>query len=169
MLNRALVIHRADSAIHETIDLRKIAITAAEVFDDGKSFETGRLRLELPQAPVWARGDALSLEEAAKNLISNALHHGLGNVTVTIDNRTGWASLHVRDQGDGMTPAQVQLFSQRFLSKKRSTGTGIGLSIARAVAEAHGAELEAETLPGKGFEISLKMPIAEGTSAEDKS
>lgn len=160
MLNRALVIHRADTAFHETIDLRKVAIAATEAFDDGAIFESGRLRLDLPQAPVWIRGDALSLQEAAKNLISNALQHGQGKVSVVVGGQLEEARLSVKDEGKGMTPAEVQLFSQRFLAKnhKPGTGTGIGLSIARAVAEAHGAELEATRSSGEGFEITLRMP-----------
>ena len=161
MLNRALVIHRADTAIHETIDLRKIAMAACDVFDDGKVFETGQLRLDLPPKPVWIRGDTLSLEEAAKNLISNALNHGAGQVSVIVEQQPDWAKLSVRDKGKGMTPAEIKLFSQRFLTNNqgRGGGTGIGLSIARAVAEAHGAELDAITANGIGFEITLQIPI----------
>ncbi|WDR02697.1 HAMP domain-containing sensor histidine kinase [Devosia algicola] len=168
MLNRALVIHRADTAMHEVIDLRKVAMTATEVFDDGNLFETGQMRLALPQSPVWVKGDALSLEEAAKNLISNATRHGKGAVKIVVSRDGDQARLAVRDEGPGMSADEARQFSQRFRAKDqhRTNGTGIGLSIARAVADAHGADLLVHTAPGKGFEIAIQMLATKSGDAQ---
>lgn len=166
MLNRALVIHRGDSAAHSRIDLRRVAMAATEVFDDGSIFEAGQLQLALCETPAWVAGDALSLQEAAKNLISNGLQHGAGVVTVSVLCRAGAALLQVHDQGGGMTPDEARLLGQRFVSadQHRSNGSGIGLSIAQAVASAHAATLELETHAAAGFTISLKMPVFAGGS-----
>jgi two-component system sensor histidine kinase TctE len=163
MLNRALVIHRADTAIHTVVDLRRVAMTASEVFDDGTLFESGRLRLSLPQAPAMVKGDLLSLEEAAKNLISNALQHGKGTVTVTVTVTLadGVARLSVHDEGCGVSNADAQRFGERFRrgNDHRTHGTGIGLSIAHAVASAHQTAIET-TADGHGFEIGFGLPTA---------
>ncbi|WDR06949.1 sensor histidine kinase [Devosia rhodophyticola] len=161
MLNRALVIHRGDSAVHTRIDLRRTAMAAAEVFDDGAIFEVGRLRLDLSETPVWIAGDALSLEEAVKNLISNALQHGDGVVTVSVIRQPDEALLHVHDEGKGMTAKEARQLGQRFLSsdQHRTNGTGIGLSIAHAVANAHGATIEVDIASNSGFTISLVIPL----------
>ena len=72
LLNHALIIHRADAAPHEMVDLRSVAIRIVEETDA----RTDDLRLDLPEDPVACRGDALSLAEAGKNLVNNALRHG---------------------------------------------------------------------------------------------
>ncbi|MGV8831825.1 MAG: sensor histidine kinase [Devosia sp.] len=161
MLNRALVIHRGDSAAHAKVDLRRIAMAAAEVFDDGTIFETDRLRLDLCETPAWVAGDALSLQEAVKNLISNAFQHGSGTVTISVLRQNGQAVLKVHDQGKGMTSEQARQLGQRFLSvdAHRTSGTGIGLSIAHAVANAHAATIEVDSAAASGFTISLNMPL----------
>jgi len=161
MLNRALVIHRGDSAAHKRIDLRRVAMAAAEVFDDGAIFEAGRLHLDLCETPAWVAGDALSLQEAVKNLISNALQHGAGRVTIAVLCQGGQAVLTVHDQGKGMTAEQAHLLGQRFLSadQHRTSGTGIGLSIAHAVAHAHGATMAVDIASNTGFTISLTIPL----------
>lgn len=161
MLNRALVIHRGDSAAHTRIDLRRVAMAAAEVFDDGTIFEAGRLQLDLCETPAWVAGDALSLEEAVKNLISNALQHGQGVVTVSVLRQSSQAVLKVHDQGKGMTAQEARLLGQRFLSadQHRTSGTGIGLSIAHAVANAHDATIEVDIASTVGFTISLHIPL----------
>ncbi len=158
MLNRALVIHRGDSAAHSKIDLRRVAMAATEVFDDGAIFESGRLRLDLSETPVWMAGDALSLQEAVKNLISNELQHGDGVVTVSVFRESGDAVLRVHDQGTGMSVHQAHQLGQRFLWTDRTSGTGIGLSIAHAVATAHAASLEVDRATSAGFGIMLRAP-----------
>jgi two-component system sensor histidine kinase TctE len=161
MLNRALVIHRADTAIHTVVDLRRVAMAASEVFDDGTLFESGRLHLVLPRAPAMVNGDLLSLEEAAKNLISNALQHGKGTVTVSVTLADGVAKLSVHDEGSGVSDAEAQRFGERFRrgNDHRTHGTGIGLSIAHAVASAHQTAIKM-TADGDGFEIGFGLPTA---------
>jgi two-component system sensor histidine kinase TctE len=138
-------------------------MAASEVFDDGTLFESGRLRLSLPQAPAMVKGDLLSLEEAAKNLISNALQHGKGTVTVTVTVTLadGVARLSVHDEGCGVSNADAQRFGERFRrgNDHRTHGTGIGLSIAHAVASAHQTAIET-TADGHGFEIGFGLPTA---------
>ena len=166
MLSRALVIHRGDSAVHGPVDLRKVAISAAEAFDDGKAFQSGRLRLDIPSGAAGASGDALSLTEAAKNLISNALHHGRGTVTVRVSARNGMATLSVHDQGPGLTPDAAASLGRRFSpGENQSGGAGIGLSIAAAVARAHDTELTVLSQDKSGFEIGFALPLREAAGS----
>ena len=103
----------------------------------------------------------MSLQEAVKNLISNALQHGAGRVTIAVLCQGGQAVLTVHDQGKGMTAEQAHLLGQRFLSadQHRTSGTGIGLSIAHAVAHAHGATMAVDIASNTGFTISLTIPL----------
>ena len=76
LLNHALIIHRADAAPRETVDLRTVAMRTVEESDPEFLVADADLRLDLPEDPVSCRGDALSLVEACKNLVNNAFRHG---------------------------------------------------------------------------------------------
>lgn len=160
MLNRALVAHRADTAIHTVLDLRKIAMAATEMFDDGTMFESGRLKLDVPASPVLIRGDALSLTEAVKNLISNAIQHGEGNITIAVSPKADRADLLVWDQGEGLTKSQESQLGERFATTDKTSrgGAGIGLSIARAVARAHHSDIVVNRAGSKAFGIGFSLP-----------
>lgn len=173
MLNRAMVIHRTDASSRETLDLRKVAIAAAESFDDGKIFESGALRLDMPDDALSVRGDFLSLVEATKNLISNALTHGRAPVGVHTGMRDAKACLWVSDRGEGLDENQLKSIGGRFARKdatgqgrtaSASSGSGIGLSIASAVAQAHGGGLFTRKHK-TGFEIGfhLEQPSHRGS------
>ncbi|OIP86618.1 MAG: sensor histidine kinase, partial [Rhodobacterales bacterium CG2_30_65_12] len=82
MLSRALVVHRIDSARRETVDLRDIALDIVEAGDHRLIAPGTEVRLEIGALPVLVRADALSLTEAARNLMANALAHGVSPVTV---------------------------------------------------------------------------------------
>lgn len=158
ILNRALIIHRADSEPHEWVDLRKVAMRAAESFDDGTLFEEGRLRLDLAPASAGVIGDRLSLEEAAKNFISNALTHGEGTVTVSAARHGDYARLAVSDEGKGPPSELLGELGTRF-TRGKSGGSGLGLAIARAVATAHRGRLDLGRTEEGQFEIALILPL----------
>lgn len=165
MLKQALVAHRADAANHMALDLRRIAMAASEVFDDGTAFESGRLRLDVPSGAVFVTGDALSLTEAAKNLISNALKYGTGTVTLEIASTKGGGRLTVWDSGPGLSKEQVKNLGNRFIHQGpgKGQGAGIGLSIARSVALAHNTDLDVERSGAGRFGIGFVIPgIARG-------
>jgi two-component system, OmpR family, sensor kinase len=86
-------------------------------------------------------GDRLRLEQALGNLVDNALRHGTGRVELSVEARDGGVELHVRDEGPGLPPGFAEHAFERFSrpDEGRSTaGSGLGLSIVKAVAEAHG-------------------------------
>ncbi len=161
LLNRALVIHRADAAPLGLVDLRAIAMTIANDGGHDAAFASGDLRLELPEDAVMVRGDALSLAEAGKNLVNNALRHGGKPVTVLVGARDGEAWLSVRDRGPGLPPAQWADAGKRFV---RSSGVspdsaGLGLAIVAEVARSHGGKLAFAS--ENGFEAALRLPAGE--------
>lgn len=167
LLSRAMIIHRADSAPLTVLDLRRVAMAAAEEIDAVHPGGAAPLSLRLPEDEVFARGDLLSLTEAAKNLISNALAHGAPPVSVGARIDEGRAVLFVRDEGDGPPEATLRLLGRRFASGGVSPkGAGLGIAIVRAVAAAHGGELRLGPAPGgAGFEAALRLPaIVEETA-----
>ncbi|MDD8021940.1 MAG: sensor histidine kinase [Paracoccaceae bacterium] len=162
MLSRALVIHRTDSARRAALDLRDIALEVIEMRDHELVAPGREVVLEICDAPVMVLADELSLSEAAKNLLGNALRHGAGRVRVGAGIEAGQAVLWVADAGPGPDPATLARIGQRFERNAASRGqsAGLGLSIARAVADAFGGQLVLE--PGAdGFRVALTLPLAE--------
>lgn len=154
LLSHALIVHRADAAPHEAIDLRTVAI---RVVDESE----GDLELDLPEDPVICRGDALSLAEAGKNLVNNALRHGVTPVTVAVRREGDRAVLAVRDRGPGMPEAMWARAGARFARPGPVTplSAGIGLSIVAAVAAAHAGEMQFGRTAG-AFEARIVVPAA---------
>jgi signal transduction histidine kinase len=66
----------------------------------------------------------------------------------------------VRDTGSGIAQADLQKVFEPFYST-RPDGTGLGLAIARQIAFAHGGEITAESTPGEGTTMTLRLPLAD--------
>ncbi|MBR9822569.1 MAG: sensor histidine kinase [Rhodobacteraceae bacterium] len=158
MLSRAMVVHRGDSARRALLDLRDIALEAVEAGDPALISGSGAVALEIGEYPVMVRGDALSLTEAAKNLLSNALQHGRAPVRLGVSEADGRASLWVEDAGPGPAAEVRAQLGERFVSGA-AQGSGLGLSIAGAVAEAFGGRLEMSgSVP---FRMALVLEVAQ--------
>jgi len=161
MLSRALVIHRGESAVRVRLDLREVALNVIEAGDFAVLAPGLRIELDLTEDEVAVAGDALSLEEAAKNLLANALRHGVAPVRLGVGRRGAEAALWVEDSGPGPAPEMLARLGRRFERNAASKGqsAGLGLSIVREVAEAHGGRLEAGPISG-GFRVALILPEA---------
>ncbi|WP_240534972.1 sensor histidine kinase [Notoacmeibacter marinus] len=156
MLNHAMIIHRADTAPRDPVDLRDVAVEAFEANEPNVLASPNAVSLVLPDEPVAIRGDMLSLAEAAKNLLANALSHGRPPVRIGIRN-SGQAELWVRDCGEG-PPASIRIDpAVRFAGDRAGGGSGLGLAIAHAVADSHGGAIRMTT-DDEGFEIAMTLP-----------
>jgi len=135
--------------------------------------EAGRLGLhvEADTRPAVFGGDSLLAERLVANLIDNAVRHNVadGMVEVTTGSKNGCAVLSVASTGPVIPPDEVaRLFEpfQRLHPRGTRTGTsndaqnghGLGLSIVRAIATAHGAAVGARALPGGGLAIDVTFP-----------
>lgn len=159
LLNHALVIHRADSVSLEWIDLRRVAIRTIEETDHALHAGQSMTRLDLPEEEVWCRGDMLSLVEASKNLLGNALRYGTEPVTLAVTSEPGKLRIAVRDAGPGIPHDHWIDAGTRY---SRSSGVspdsaGLGLAIAQKVAGAHDGQLEFSH-SGTFFEAALVLP-----------
>ena len=166
LLNQALIIHRSDAAAQEVIDLREVAIRATDETDHDLLSSGLDLHLDLPEQPVPARGDALSLVEASKNLLSNALRYGAPPVSFSVEPKTeeGIAEFAVTDCGSGIPESDWRDSGRRFA---RSAGSlpdsaGLGLAIVNAVAEAHHGRLSFSRTAEGRFRVALAIPAEKG-------
>ncbi len=116
-----------------------------------------RLSAELPAELPQARGELGLIERLLTNLIENALRYTPrgGSVRVSLAAEDGSTRVSVADTGSGIAPEDLPHVFERFYradrSRDRSTGgAGLGLAIARQIAEMHGSRLEVESVLGRG-------------------
>ncbi|MEC8377143.1 MAG: HAMP domain-containing sensor histidine kinase, partial [Pseudomonadota bacterium] len=100
------------------------------------------------------------LLQALTILIENAhkYSHEGQPITLKVSSNNDWVTLSVIDIGDGISSGDLEHVFERFVRlKRKGDGMGLGLSIAKAIAEAHGGKLEAHSTLGKGSEFVLAI------------
>ena len=140
-----------------------------------------RLHLELPIGLPPVMADPEHLQQVFLNLVLNALDatEKGGTVRITAGSDLdpppeGPASIvrgkadaptldvHVIDQGKGLTAEELNhVFEPFFSTKGRGQGTGLGLPIAEEIVRAHRGEIELRSMPGKGTEVIVRVPLAD--------
>jgi signal transduction histidine kinase len=125
----------------------------------------------VPEAPVWVHGDVTLIEQAANNLVHNAIQYNRkgGHVALVLEAEENRFRLRVSDDGPGVADEQVsRLGESRFRSEaaraRRPNGMGLGLSIAMDVARRHDFKLSLGNAPEGGFEAVLAGPAVQNPS-----
>jgi signal transduction histidine kinase len=166
LANDLLVIARAEQG---RLPLEKRRVEVAQVLDAVATRfaapargERRAVRLEGADG-LAVEGDRARLEQALTNLVSNALWHGGGAVTLRAGKRDGSVELHVLDEGEGFDPGFLPRAFERFsrADPARSRGgVGLGLSIVQVIAEAHGGRAHAANRADGGADVWLSLPAA---------
>ena len=143
------------------VNLRTVVEDAADEWVHRAMVKEIDLGFELSDARLL--GDAVLLREALGNLVHNALEYGPsgGRVTIRTGTRNARPYLEVEDDGPGIPPAEREQVLERFyrITGTAGTGSGLGLSIVREIAAAHGAQLEIGSgEQGHGCKVGLTFP-----------
>jgi two-component system, OmpR family, sensor histidine kinase KdpD len=132
--------------------------------------EQGRVEIDIAEDLPDVLADPGLLERIVANLVDNALRHGAGApVTLRASSHADRVELRITDTGPGVSRrSREALFTpfQRSGDRRASTGIGLGLSVARGLAEVMGGTLTAEDTPGGGLTTVISLPIASGSGAE---
>ena len=123
----------------------------------------------MPVPEIWA--DPHQLQQVFLNLFSNAIHamktarrHGV--LTVTSGQRGSEVVVEVDDDGPGISPEHLgRIFDPFFTTNATGAGTGLGLSLAIGLVEAHGGHMYAENLDGAGARFTVRLPVGESAEA----
>jgi two-component system sensor histidine kinase/response regulator len=125
------------------------------------------LKLVAPVGSDVVLGDEESLEQVFSNLINNAIKYNKpnGKVLLSVEEKDNFIKVHIQDTGVGIAPEHLPNIFDQFYQIDRSKrkgdkGSGLGLTIAKKIAEAHGGSIEVSSELGKGSVFTVYLPKA---------
>jgi len=167
MINAMLMISRTEAGvdrfIREKINLSSLVRDACELFGPMAEDKGLKLRCSVPDSSPTA-GDLRMLQRMIANLLDNAIKYtpagGEVNVTLTEINGKG-AAIVVADTGIGIPPQDLPRIFERFYrgdESRSQPGIGLGLSLARAIARAHGGDITVTSTVNRGSVFTAVLP-----------
>ena len=166
MLNTLMDISEAESGAmrltRDSVDLGAVVSRAVSLYRDVAEAKGVALSVQAP-AGLSVPGDATRLEQVAANLIDNALKYTPSGGRVDLELRADGARarITVRDTGVGIRPDELpHIWSRLFRgdTSRAERGLGLGLSLVKAIVEAHGGTVEVESAPGSGSSFTVSLP-----------
>ena len=162
LLAHALVVHRGDTQTAELFDVSSLLKQVLTDFVRDYADRQIEFEYSAPEHPIEMKGDAVSLKEAVKNLLDNAIHYGPDDnvIKLALSIEAGHVKITVDDKGPGIPAHQRRQAVQRFSRLANvKQGSGLGLAIVEAVAHSHHGHLHLDTNPDQGLRAALLMPV----------
>jgi len=167
MINTMLDISRVEAGLDEMrpmpVDLTGVVVGAHELF--GPSAEDRGLELVLqPHGPLFVDGDRRRLQRMIANVVDNAIKYtpAGGRVEMALAApEPGWTQVAISDSGAGISARDLPRIFDRFYrcdQSRSAAGTGLGLSLARAIARSHGGDITVRSRPGAGSTFIVSLP-----------
>ncbi len=149
----------------EAIDLAALAREVVDVMS-GRAEQAG-VQLVVDGEAMPGHGDPRRLKEALINLVANAIEATPNGGTVTLTLRRGISAVtvEVADTGRGIATDDLERLGTPFFTT-RSTGTGLGVTLALGVIAQHGGELKYTSTVGRGTSATITLPLKSETSPE---
>lgn len=166
MVRRLLDVARLDQGLF-SLSLQPVDLTAF-VRDACEAMRPAWHAIDVRAADrLEVQADAARIRDVLTNLITNAIHHSPAGATIAVTAQSElrqdgeWAVVTVSDQGPGIAPDIMPHLFKRFAASDGSSGLGLGLYLARGVAEAHEGTLTVETSAAHGTSFQLSLPCPE--------
>ncbi len=176
LINTMLEITKTEAGVAEIarkeVNIKEIVRDAIDLFRPLSEDKHIHMESNIPLHPVVLQGDRTKLQRVVANLLDNAIKYTPpgGEIKISLVNDNRIVRLEIADTGIGMSKEDLVRIFDRFYrcDKSRSTpGSGLGLSLARAIVRAHGGDITVESMPGKGSKFTVILPY--GTLQEKPS
>jgi len=174
LLESLLTLARSEAGVDQrvAVDLGAAVARAVDLRRDEAAERGIALRVEAPAAAPPVDGDRRLLERLAANLVDNAVRHnvpgGWVRVALEAEPEAAVVRLVVENGGDPIPDASAARLVEPFQRLARRgdgpPGAGLGLSIVRAVAIAHGGGVEVRSRPGGGLIVTVRLPSSAATA-----
>ena len=172
LIDALLALARGQVGIERRERLDLAALASHAMLARESQLEDLDLDVRLTLEPAPTTGDPRLIERLISNLIDNAIRHNTpgGHVEVTTGARDRHAFVSIANTGPSVPPEQIQRLFQPFerltaARTQHNSGHGLGLSIVRAIGNAHGAELNARARPDGGLTIDVSFPPVAGNKS----
>ena len=172
LIQALLTLARSEGGVirRDAVDLADCARTAVRQAGAEASARGLDMQATLDPAPV--RGDRRLLERLVANLVENAVRHNVdgGTVEVRTASAAGHSTVEVRNDGPAVPPDAVASLLEPFQRLDRGApgdGVGLGLSIVRSVAEAHGGSVDLRARPSGGLVARVSLPARGGATTDE--
>ncbi len=172
MINTMLDIAETEAGIkefiRESIDMSTLILDACELYRSVARDKDIALHSELPEQMSY-QGDKAQLQRLITNLLENAIKYTpeQGTVRVILEDLDHTLVIRFEDSGIGVPPSEITRIFDRFFrgdASRSEAGTGLGLSLARAIAEAHGGSIGVESTLQEGSVFTVTLPRKTATS-----
>lgn len=149
----------------EGLDVARLLRETVDLYEDLADTRGVQLTVEPTVEGLTADADYSRLRQALANVVDNAVKYtpAGGRVTLGAEPRPGAIAIVVRDTGPGIPEHQRERIWERLYrgeAGENERGLGLGLSLVRAVVEAHGGRAEVDSAPGQGSTFTLLFPLA---------
>jgi signal transduction histidine kinase len=144
----------------QAVDVGAVAREAIALYDGRASHRNLALNAEISADLPPISADADRLQRVILNLLDNAIRFtpGGGRVTLAVKQGSAGIEVSVQDTGRGMSEEeQTRAFEPYY--RGESGGAGLGLTIARAIVEAHGGQMGVKSTPGQGSRVWFRLPV----------
>ncbi len=161
LTDRLLTLARADSGLDLQLAPVDLARVAAEVARQSAAVHPN-LKISSELASLSVAGDADALRQLLWILLDNAARHARSSISVTLHQQDGWARLLVDDDGAGVPATEREKIFERFYKAdpaRRDGGAGLGLAIARWIADQHHGRIIAAVGPAGGAGFFVDLPL----------
>ena len=168
MLNTLMDISEAESGampLHrEPVGLSDVATRAVDLYRDVADAKGVAIQITAAD-DVVVSADRVRLEQVAANLLDNAVKYTSsgGRVLVEVLREGTHGLLRIRDSGIGIPAGEIPHIWDRLFRgdvSRTERGLGLGLSLVKAIVEAHGGRVELTSIPGKGSTFTVVLPTA---------
>lgn len=169
LVENLLELQRIEST-HDLLKTESVALKdlLGEIVDEFRPAAAERdQHLDIVPADLTVQGDPVWVREIVSNLLSNAIKYTPdgGSVTVATEASGPYASITVRDTGYGLVPEELdKLFTKFFRSKRpemrQTRGSGLGLALAKGMAERMGGNITVRSTVGAGSTFTIVLPLA---------
>ena len=170
MINTMLMISKTEAGVstlaREKIDLTKLVLDACDLFLPLAEDKGLTLTCHAPN-PSSIVGDHRMIQRMFSNLLDNAIKYtpSGGSVTVSARDENSHVIVSVKDTGMGISSNDLPRVFERFYrcdQSRSEAGIGLGLSLARAIARAHGGDITATSIPNQGSTFIVTLPALKG-------